>query len=367
MANDNKSSPDRNFSMLISYASILLLWGLSQMILIPVPVNLIFTSSLIIYVGSHRSLRLRDKSHPDNSESETLSKGDAMKFPLIGSVTLFGLYMLFKIFDKDMINLLLSVYFSGVGALSLAGTFDPLVHVVISSNTRYGYKKKLFYVGEVDLTFTPSQMFSCACGIVFGIVYFQTKHWTMNNIMGISFCVQALERISLGSFKIGSILLIGLFFYDIFWVFGTEVMVTVAKSFDGPIKLVFPRRFADILSDPPIKAEFSMLGLGDIVVPGLFVALLLRYDAHANDAPPHKGELARFSKPFFYSNFVGYVIGLGLTMLVMYRYNAAQPALLYLVPSCLLASLFTALVRKEFKGLLAYSEEVNDEDKKKTS
>jgi minor histocompatibility antigen H13 len=29
-----------------------------------------------------------------------------------------------------------------------------------------------------------------------------------------------------------------LFFYDIFWVFGTEVMVTVAKNLDGPIKLL---------------------------------------------------------------------------------------------------------------------------------
>ena len=39
----------------------------------------------------------------------------------------------------------------------------------------------------------------------------------------------------------GCILLGGLFFYDIFWVFGTNVMVTVAKSFDAPIKLVFPQ------------------------------------------------------------------------------------------------------------------------------
>jgi uncharacterized protein YybS (DUF2232 family) len=29
----------------------------------------------------------------------------------------------------------------------------------------------------------------------------------------------------------------GLFFYDIFWVFFTPVMVSVAKSFDAPIKV----------------------------------------------------------------------------------------------------------------------------------
>ena len=45
---------------------------------------------------------------------------------------------------------------------------------------------------------------------------------------------------NLPSFKVGAILLWGLFFYDIFWVYGTDVMITVAKNFDAPIKLLFP-------------------------------------------------------------------------------------------------------------------------------
>ena len=76
--------------------------------------------------------------------------------------------------------------------------------------------------------------------------------------------------IKLGSFSNGAILLSGLFFYDIFWVFGTDVMVTVAKNFDAPIKLLFPQMDKE--------GRPSLLGLGDIVIPGIFVALLLRYD-----------------------------------------------------------------------------------------
>ena len=38
----------------------------------------------------------------------------------------------------------------------------------------------------------------------------------------------------------GFILLGGLFFYDIFFVFGTNVMVTVAVSMDVPIKVLAP-------------------------------------------------------------------------------------------------------------------------------
>jgi len=73
----------------------------------------------------------------------------------------------------------------------------------------------------------------------------------------------------------GCILLGGLFFYDVFWVFYTDVMVTVAQSFDAPIKLMFPQ---DLLENGFHGKHHAMLGLGDIVVPGIFIALLLRYD-----------------------------------------------------------------------------------------
>ena len=40
-------------------------------------------------------------------------------------------------------------------------------------------------------------------------------------------------------------------------------MVTVARSFDAPVKLLFPK---DIFA---AEFSFAMLGLGDIVIPGL--------------------------------------------------------------------------------------------------
>ena len=42
-------------------------------------------------------------------------------------------------------------------------------------------------------------------------------------------------------------------------------MVTVAKSFDAPIKLLFPKNLFDPLREP--GKGLSMLGLGDIVLP----------------------------------------------------------------------------------------------------
>jgi minor histocompatibility antigen H13 len=95
-----------------------------------------------------------------------------------------------------------------------------------------------------------------------------TKNWIASNVFGLSFAINAIQLLSLDSFKTGMILLSGLFFYDIFWVFGTEVMVSVAKNFDAPIKLVWPRDIVGVLAGTLEKTEFSMLGLGDIVIPG---------------------------------------------------------------------------------------------------
>jgi minor histocompatibility antigen H13 len=39
-------------------------------------------------------------------------------------------------------------------------------------------------------------------------------------------------------------------------------MVTVAKAFNAPVKLLFPK---DLFA---AELQFSMLGLGDIVIPG---------------------------------------------------------------------------------------------------
>lgn len=343
-----------NYLLIFAYLLLFGLWALSNLVLIPVTFNLLATSLAIIYIGCHRSLQLRDKgAMTDEEQLETISKEDAYKFPLIGSCVLFGLYVAFKFFDKDWVNWLLSVYFSVIGAAMLTCTFEPPASLVLTSPTHHGPVFTLPLIGKVDLRFTKAEMAAGVVALTLAGYWFKTKHWVLNNGFGIAFCIQGLERISLGSYKVGAILLTGLFFYDIFWVFGTEVMVTVAKSFDAPIKLLFPRVFATATT----KIQHSMLGLGDIVIPGIFIALLLRYDAERSNISPQASPSAAFRKPFFHACLIAYGLGLGTTIFVMNFFKAAQPALLYLVPACLLSSGGTAVVLKEVKALLAYCEE----------
>lgn len=113
----------------------------------------------------------------------------------------------------------------------------------------------------------------------------------------------------------------------------------------------------------PEKIELSLLGLGDIVIPGFFLSLLLRFDAENAEMPTNKVDIHEsFPKPYFYSAMIAYVLGLGITLFVMIYFQAAQPALLYLVPACLGASFLCAIVRGEVAALMAYSEEVDESE-----
>lgn len=212
---------------LLNLAYILLVgfWAISYFVVLPVPLNLIVTSTAIVYIGSHRSLNLLISEKDGglaHDEREVLSARDAYKFPIVGSLALFGLYLAFKFFDKDTVNLILSLYFSAIGVFTLTSTFAKFVSQFVTSTTKYGFKKSLPLVGDLDLRFTPAELICLVFSSIFSAVYFKTKNYMMNNIFGISLCVQAIERISLGNYKVGGILLVGLFFYDIFWVFGTE-------------------------------------------------------------------------------------------------------------------------------------------------
>ena len=125
-------------------------------------------------------------------------------------------------------------------------------------------------------------------------------------------------------------------------------MISVAKQFDVPIKLIFPY---DWNADP---AKFSMLGLGDIVIPGIFVALCLKYDIDRN--MKDLKSVHSLKTPLFNWCFVGYVLGILVTYFVMVVFQHAQPALLFLVPSCTFAVLLKGIFSKELNEIWAYEE-----------
>lgn len=365
--------------LVASYATILILWGATQLVLIPYAVHLIVLVTAILYAACHRSLKLLEAPpkegeegyDPDAPGRDTMRQEDAYQFPIMGSISLFSLYLAFKYLGQDLVNLLIGAYFGAIGCGALTITLAPLLASVAPpslNKSNLGWKKGVKHPlpewlleNPLDLGLQFSIMgllsFILSSGVIY-LYFFNGKHWALNNVLGICFCIQGIERFSLGTYKIGAILLVGLFFYDIFWVFGTDVMVTVAKGLEGPIKLLFPRG----INEESGKMDLSLLGLGDIVIPGFFLSLLLRFDAHIAKVGTTAVNIHEsFAKPYFHSALIAYVLGLVTTLFVMIRFNAAQPALLYLVPACLGSSFLCAIIRGEVSELLAYSEEEEEE------
>lgn len=113
-------------------------------------------------------------------------------------------------------------------------------------------------------------------------------------------------------------------------------MVTVAKSFDVPIKMLWPKNIWEILEagllTPPEDTKFSLLGLGDIVLPGIYIALCLRYDYFRYLSTPagKKAPLSSsYPKPYFKYCFLSYVFGLLTTITVMHTFQASQVCCYY--------------------------------------
>jgi len=97
-----------------------------------------------------------------------------------------------------------------------------------------------------------------------------------------------------------------------------------------------------------------MLGLGDIVIPGIFVALCLKFDVDRHLTTT--GTLTNIATPYFNSCFFGYVLGIVATFSAMIVFNHAQPALLFLVPGCCISILLLALAKGDLKHLFSYEE-----------
>lgn len=249
--------------------------------IVPLQLNICAFSIGIIIVGSYRSLRemiaemkklLTQEKGADAGESgiETLSNKDALQFPLFAGATLLFLYGLIRFFGKESVNYFVLGYI-GLGAST---GIKAMLQSFLGESVDKLDEAKLLKIKNnyIDLEVSPLDIICLILSGVAVVIYAVSKSWIFNNIIAIVFCVHALQMIFLGNFKTGALLLSLLFFYDIFFVFGTDVMVTVAKNIDAPIKLMFPR---DLTTDPK---QYSILGLGDIVIPGIFMSLCLRFD-----------------------------------------------------------------------------------------
>lgn len=249
-----------------------------------------------MYIASHRGLTRQDR--------ETFGLRQTALAPVALSMSLFAIYCILRYTPFDLASLV-TCYFWLLGVVAVTSN----VAVPVSAAFGAGWSETRLIdvplpegLAEDKVTGEPvrstpltnAYAVSAVVGVVFATWDVACGHGnhTVNNFLATMIAADFLSLVGLGSFAAAGSLLVGLLCYDAFWVFGSgyvfgdgtadsNVMMAVATSdaFRGPFRLLFPR-FEDVLNPPPPGAlPFSLLGLGDVAVPGLLACLALRYDA----------------------------------------------------------------------------------------
>ena len=172
------------------------------------------------------------------------------------------------------------------------------------------------------------------------------QKFLVSNAIAWALGMVSLGAISLGSYQTGALFLAGLFCYDAFWVFGTDVMMTVAMKVEAPVKFLYTAPPSDVPRDYP----FSVLGLGDVVIPGLFVRLMTKVDE----------VLQPKNLSYFSGATVAYATGLAMCFGANEIYHNGQPALFYLDPLLLGGTLACAALNDQVSEVWNFKETEND-------
>lgn len=423
-----------------------------------------------------RDKKARRKTEEEDKLAQGLEMSDAILFPVMAGIVLMGLYYLIQwLNDPAIISKILRWYMSFVSVASLITLYAHGVDLVsafvfpkywrgLDGTLRMADQKKqavarcdnvgnvndanpasagnplpgvfgflaptiklqkavwgirgtfkrewllrffLHGVGEEKAHIKFATMMALPLAAATAILYFTTTSPFLSNMLGYGMCYCSFLVLSPTDLLIGSLVLWGLFFYDIFMVFYTPYMVTVATTLDVPIKLQFKA-----------ANRQSILGLGDIVIPGMVIAWTLRADLWLHyqrlvkyestelkivEKDAASGELvtrsetkhrevkapylevkgnwgdwfwtrrliylcapkevppsvaaSNFKKTYFYASMVGYLLGMLATLAMLLVFKQGQPALLYLVPCVLGAIYLTAIVRGELRSLWKYTED----------
>lgn len=350
-------------------------------------VSTFLIAMLLIVYGSFRSLNMEQDAKEKEKERQkegkeanpeksiiagvqTLDTMQALCLPLGASVSLLIMFFFF-----DSMQMLFAICTAIIATVALAFLLLPMCQYLLRPCSD-GNKISFGMFGR----FTCAEITSFIISLSIVCIWVMTGHWLLMDAMGMGLCVAFIAFVRLPSLKVSTLLLTGLLIYDVFWVFfssylfNANVMVKVAmRPADNPMGLVAKKLHLGGLGLNPAPklplpgklvfpsyhhtGHFSMLGLGDIVMPGLLLCFVLRYDQHkkiqllqsAESGIPPINQLNRVT--YFHCSLIGYFLGLLTATVSSEVFKAAQPALLYLVPFTLLPLLVMAYLKGDLRRM----------------
>ncbi|XP_052075262.1 signal peptide peptidase-like 3 [Mytilus californianus] len=343
-------------------------------------------SILLIVYGSFRSLNMekenvereREKekdsfigntSAENESNMQTIDTCQAAFLPIGASVSLLIMFFFF-----DSLQMVFAICTAVLATVAFAFLLLPMCQYIIKPCST-GQKISFGVCGR----FTAAEILSFCLSFFIVCIWVLTGHWLLMDALGMGLCVAFIALVRLPSLKVSTLLLVGLLIYDVFWVFfssyifSANVMVKVAtRPAENPVGMFAKKlHLTGLVRDAPKlslpgklvfpsmqnSSHFSMLGLGDIVMPGLLLCFVLRYDAYKKSqtisvdtgVPPPPTYVQRLT--YFHCSLVGYFLGLLTATVSSEVFKAAQPALLYLVPFTLLPLLTMAYLKGDLRRM----------------
>lgn len=241
-------------------------------------------------------------------------------------------------------------------------------------------KKVICGLNGFDVTSQLAAYVWAAIWIWFGITKYRPEtnpfFWLSMDLFGICFCFVTMSILKLNSIKIATLLMVAIFLYDIFFVFitpfltgGDSIMLTVAGGGGASGWEDYCYRYPDdrecrgitflpmLLLLPKVNdfADRSViLGLGDIILPGFLMGFCARHDEACRLVDAHLPNSGvdgprTWYQGFFFPMVIAYSIGLLIAFLAVLGMEQGQPALLYIVPTCLGTMFFIG--RKDLNNL----------------
>ncbi|KAG7381189.1 Signal peptide peptidase-like 2A [Phytophthora pseudosyringae] len=245
--------------------------------------------------------------------------------------------------------LLLSVLFAVGGSAALSHVFTlPFVARMASPSSSNLQAVMLFLV-----TLTAPALALC-----WFLARTQPWVWPIQDFMALTVCVVFIDVVRLPNLRVATSLLTAAFVYDVFFVyisplvFGSNVMVDVASG-GGSTRLgsgatdvgeVTLQPTPMVLRVPLLFSVYggeALLGLGDIIIPGLLVAFCIRYD-YCCGQPLSRGYVCAAMCAYAFGLMVANIMAIVLRDVV-----AGQPALMYVVPTMLVTVLGLASINGE--------------------
>uniref|UniRef100_A0A3B4TI37 Signal peptide peptidase like 2A n=1 Tax=Seriola dumerili TaxID=41447 RepID=A0A3B4TI37_SERDU len=278
-----------------------------------------------------------------------------------------GMLVLMYFFYNVLVYVIIAI-FCLASASALFSCLDAVMEKIGCGTVSFSVRNWNFSVRSLILAAV-----CISIAVVWGVYRNEDRWiWILQDLLGIAFCLNFMKTISLSNFKICVILLSLLLVYDVFFVFitpfftknGVSIMVQVALGPDASGEKT-QGNMVEVPAEPQASSEklpvvmrvprfsawaqnlcgmqFSILGYGDIIVPGLLVAYCSRFDVWINSS----------KKIYFVSCCIAYLLGMILTFVVMLLSGMGQPALLYLVPFTLITSAVVAGCRGEMRQFWA--------------